>query len=411
VPPLEPGDPADGGRDDLDGDAGRDDEVAFRPPLPPEDRVWRHPSEVGRDRAAETPAPAPPSTGAGRTLGLVLVSGVVGAVLAVGAVSALGGFEDRVVERQVAVQPATLLDERADGVSAVAAGAAPSVAAITVEREGTETAGSAVVLRSDGFLVTDAHVVRGAEEVEVVLHGGLVVPGSVVGIDEPTGIAVVRVDADGLRPAALGRSATLTAGTRTVLVAATSAGGWHARVSTGVVSSLGARVQAADGTARYGMIVVDKPFSAAAPGGALVDSRGSVIGIATGVRPAEDEQAQGVATPAELAVHVADQLIEHGRVRHVWLGLHGRDLDVAAAAAMGHHGGAVVEDVVPDGPAARAGLRPGDVLVAVDGEPTPSMGYLIARLRLHVPGDAVVLQVVRDGATLEVPVDLAEKGA
>jgi S1-C subfamily serine protease len=402
VPPLPPGDPAEGGHDDPDALGGLDDDahLGFRRPLPPEDRIWRHPSEVGRAAPAATAAPAASSR---RTAVLMLISGAVGATVAVAVMALIGGFEERVVERRVAVRSATTAD--ADAVAALAEEASPSVAALAVRRAGVESAGSAVVLRRDGYLVTDADVIAGAEAVDVVLHGGDVMAAELVGVDPPTGVAVLRVRASSLHPAALGSSAALDEGSTAVLVAALDDGGWRASVATGVVSSTGRRVEAQDGTARYGMIVVDRPFSPGAAGGALVDRDGAVVGIASALDLGEPG---GLVTPIEVAEHAATQLIDHGRVRHVWLGLHGHDQDPADATAAAD-AGAVVEDVAAGGPAATAGIAAGDMIVAVDGKPTPSMAALITALRLRQPGDVVVVTVWRDGAARHVDVELAAR--
>lgn len=405
MPPLLPGDPGNG-----DGEDRHDeDDVGFLPPLPPEDRLWRHPSEVAHDRATSPEAPAPPA-GRGRTAALALVAGMAGAVLAVGAVALLGGFDDRVVERQVAVRPATVVDGPADGdAAALATRTAPSVAALEIERAGTATTGSAVVLRSDGYLLTDAQLVAGAERIDVVLHRGHAGPATVVGLDAPTGVAVLHVAADGLEPATLGRSAAVAVGTRAVVVGATSDAGWHAAVSTGVVSALDRRVEAPEDTVRYGMMVVDTPFAPGTVGGAVVDARGTVVGLASSPAGRPEEARMGMVTPIDLARLVADQLIADGHARHVWLGVLGTDLDADEAAALGLWGGAVVDDVASRGPADRAGVRPGDVVVSVDDEPTPSMSALIATLQLHEPGDVVVLGVLRDGDERTVRVTLAAK--
>src|SRR5690606_25451409 len=158
-----------------------------------------------------------------------------------------------------------------------------------------------------------------------------------------------------------------------------------------------------------GMILVDKAFAPGTAGGALVDRHGAVVGIISGAGASSGGARFGVATPIDLARHVADQLVEHGRAEHVWLGLRGTDLQVDEAMELGLAGGALVE-ATEDGPARRAGIEVGDVVVSVDGDPTPTMSSLIALLRRHVPGDVVVLGVHRGGETLELRVMLAGKG-
>lgn len=405
MPPLQPGDPGDGhGEDDHD-----EDDVGYVPPLPPEDRLWRHPSEVASDRVAAG-APREQRRASRRIAALMLLSGMAGATAAVGVVALAGGFDERVVERQVAVRSFAALDPSEDSVEALTARTAPSVAALVVHRGSERSRASAVVLRSDGYLVTDGPMVAGADEIDVVLHDGEAGPARVVGVDDVTGIAVLHLDLE-LDAAVLADDAEPVAvGARTIAVGASPDGTWDVTVASGIVSAVGRRLESGDGGTRHGMILVDKPFAPATAGGALVDREGVVVGIVTGAPAAADGTSFGVATPMDLVRHVADQLVEHGRARHVWLGLHGKDLAVDQAMEMGLAGGALVEDADEDGPAHRAGIAPGDVVVAVDGEPTPTMSALITALRRHLPGDVVVLVVHRDGETRSVGVTLAAKG-
>lgn len=399
VPPLPPGDPDDGhGEDHND-----EDDLGYVPPLPPEDRLWRHPSEVASGRAAGAPASTPPRVDR-RTASLMLLAGMAGATLAVGAVGVLGGLDDRVVERQFAVRSSAPTPAE-DDVEAVAARTGPSVAALLVHRGEQRTEASAVALRRDGYLVTDATAVDGADEIDVVLHGGATGVARIVGVDDLTGIAVLHVEAD-LDGAVLADDGDeLRVGARAVAVGASSDGGWDLTVSTGFVSAVGRRLVSDDVT-RHGMILLDAPLAPGTAGGALVDHAGVVVGIVSG---ASDGTTLGVATPIDLARRVADQIIDHGRARHVWLGLHGTDLDVDAAMERGLAGGALVEKADEGGPAATAGIVSGDVVVSCDGEPTPTMSALIATLRRHLPGDVVELGVHRDGTTRSVRVTLAPK--
>lgn len=403
MPPLHPGDPGDGhGEDDHD-----PDDVGYTPPLPPEDRLWRHPSEVAADRAAPAEATRRGSPDR-RTAGLMVLSGLAGATLAVGTVAALGGFETRVVERQVAAQTSSV-DPLDDGLEDVAHRTAPSVAALLVHRGDEQTPASAVVWRHDGYLVTDGPSVAGADEIDVVLQGGDAGVARLVAVDDLTGIAVLHVD-DELEHALLADDVEpVGVGVRTVAVGASPDGGWDLTVSSGVVSAVGRRLEAPDGATRHGMILVDKAFPRGTAGGALVDRHGVIVGIISGASASSGGATFGVATPIDLARHVADQLVEHGRAEHVWLGLRGTDLDVDEAMAMGLAGGALVE-AIDDGPAGHAGIEPGDVVVSVDGDPTPTMSALIASLRRHVPGDVVVLGIHRAGETRDVRVTLAGKG-
>ena len=407
--PLHPGDPGDGHGDD-DADEA-DDEVGFRPPLPPEDRIWRHPSEVAAARApaAASTVAGPTGTGRSSTLaGVAVVSALAGAVLALGIAAAAGAFDPstRLVERQVAVQPVSGTGNEASTVAAIATRTAPSVAALRVERAGTTVPGSAIVYRSDGHLVTSGHLVDGAISIEVRTHGGWSGDATVLAIDEVTDVAVLRVDADDLEPAALGTATALRIGDRAVALGAAGEGGWSPAVATGVVSQLGRRLRADGGPVLHDMIVIDVALDHGTDGGALLDRHGAVVAMTGAPAPAADLAA---ATPIDTVRRVAAQVIEHGRARHVWLGIEGADLDAPAAMRMRLPGGAEVNRIVEDGPAAVAGLQVGDVVTRVDDSAIGSMSDLIAALRPHVPGDVVRLSVRRGDERLVLEVTLTER--
>ncbi len=411
MPPLPSGDAGDRHGEDED-DLG-DDQDVFRPPLPPDDRIWRHPSEVAAATASARPSRPRWTCARSRRrgiLGLVTVSGLLGATVSLGAVAVLGGFgrDTTVVERHIAVQPVTSTARDDDTVAAITARTAPSVAAIRVERGDATTAASALVMRSDGYLVTNAHLVDGADTIEVRL-ADVSVPATVVGTDRVTDIAVLHVELADLSPAVVGSARTLSMGDSVVAIAAAAGAGWSPEVTTGVVRGLGRRLLADDGTVLHDMILVDHPFPDGSGGGTLVDAHGAVVGLASDIPGATGDQRRGVAMPVDLAMHVADQIIDHGHARHVWLGIEGSDLSSDDALALGIAGGASIKTVVADSPAATAGLSPGDVVVALDGDRVESMSQLIAALRLHQPGDTISFTVRRDGGEVPLTVVLGER--
>ncbi len=412
MPPLHSGDTGDGHGEDDDGLDGLDD-VGFRPPLPPDDRLWRHPSEVAVQRApgaGDEPAQRRRPLWASRTAALVVLAGVTGATLAVGAVAALGVFEpdERVVEQRVAVAPASSAALETDSVAAVAARTAPAVAALSVLGSDGTSAGSAVVFRSDGYLLTNAHLVEGATRIDVMFHDGPAERADVVGDDPLTGIAVLHVDRNDLQSAAFGSADGLVVGARAIAIGAIADNGWDTAVSTGVISATGRRLQAADGTVLHDMILIDAPLAAGGAGGALVDGRGAVVGITSAVAAGSDGRF-GVATPVDVAELVATQIIQSGHATHVWLGIQGSDLGAAGATEHGLAGAAEVDQVVAGGPAEAAGVLAGDLVVGVDDRSVSSMSDLIAALRRHLPGDEIVLHVWRDGQTLPLTVVLAPR--
>lgn len=393
-----------------------DDPVDFRPPLPPEDRIWRHPSEVAASAARPTTGhPSAVTTrrsGDRNTVALVAAAALIGATLSIGVVAALGGFDarTRVVERQIAVQPVT--STAGDGIHAITERTSPSVAGVYVSRGAEVGTGTGIVIRSDGYLLTTATLVRDVDSVDVRLKDWPMMPAEVVGVDEATDLAVLRIDADDLETATLGSAAGVRVGHAAIVMGHADGGDWSASIDRTVVSAIDRRLRTAGGSVLHGMILLDNAPEPASNGGPLLDAGGAVIGIASAV-PAADAQdrAYGVATPIDVAVHTADQLIEFGHVRRVWLGIEGVDLDATAASTMGVPGGAQIQGVIEGSPAAAAGLAAGDVIVGLDDTVVGSMSQLIALLRNRGPDDAVVLHIRRGAEVLEMTAVLAERSS
>lgn len=396
-----------------DADDGTDDPAGgFRDPPPPDDRLWRHPSEV---------AGRPPSLGetalrARSPWPVALVSGLLGSVLTLGLVVATGALDgtarSAVVRESVASVASAPVGEgegRDDTVVRIAEQTSPAIARIEVsgERGGT---GSGVMFRDDGHLLTNAHVVDGARSIKVVLADGSEHEGRLLGSDSLTDVAVVKIDRPERFPVAvLGTAADLQVGQATVAIGSPLGLIGGSSVTTGVVSALGRRVPGRDGPL-LDMIQTDAAIAPGSSGGALLDGTGAVIGITTAIAVSEaGYQGLGFATPIDIARSVADDIMATGRAAHVWLGIEGRDLDAASARDSGVPGGAVVVEPIDGGPAEEAGLLPGDIVVAVAGKEVPSMSALVIALRAREPGEVIDLGVVRGGERLTVGVELGTR--
>jgi len=380
-------------------DDGEDDDVGRVPPLPPDDRLWRHPSEVSSfghggmspPAVAMTPAPARPAVWP-----IALAAGFVGAVLCGGVLALTGNLSvdpDRVVER-VKVSPPVAAPALTDGetVDAITARVSRSVVRLLITTaEGTSSA-CGVVVRDDGVVVTSAHEVSDATSIVVVLADGREVVGELVGADLLSDVAVVSIHARALTVAVLGSSDDLETGAAAAALGTTRDGG--SAVSTGVISSLGERLDVGDETL-HGMIKTDAPIEASWSGGPLVDATGSVVGITTDL--AGDRTRFGFATPIELVRRLADELLAHGNVSYGWLGIEGDDLSEVQAELIGIGGGAEVLRVLAGSPAARAGLDSGDVITELGGARIRSSSDLVLALRAHKPGEVVNVGYWRSG--------------
>lgn len=353
-------------------DDGLGDDEPVSPLLPPDDRLWRHPSEIGARLRARRAA---------RTWPPILVAGVIGALLAAGVLTVLGPRPTSirtVVEREGSPMPVVIPGA---GIVEIADKTRPAV--VELRRVGeTAAIGSGIVYRSDGWVLTNHQVVEGLSEVAVVLGDGQVQTSQVVGRDPETNIAVVKVPRTGMSTATLGSVATLKPGQVAVVVGTS--------LSFGVISALGREVRVPDGALLLDMIQTDVQVDPATAGAPLVNNAGAVIGITAKLEG-------GYATPIDVARDVAEQLMATGKVVHAWLGVDGDDLSAAEAAKLGIDGGALVRRVRPGSPAAAVGLVPRDVIVTVDGTTIESMSALKVLLRSRRPGQVVDITYVRDG--------------
>jgi putative serine protease PepD len=391
--------------DDADEDAG-----APRPPLPPDDRLWRHPSEL---RSLGLPGGAPatvdvprPQSRAG-AWSVVVAAGLAGAVLAAGLLAVSGHLDQQTVERpvveKVAVTPIVstpMLKGGSDsGLTAVVHRLEPSIVGLQISSDDGTTLGSGVLFRDDGMVLTSAHLIEGADRIGVRLSDGRRLAGTLVGTDDLTDVAVVDIDAQGLTVAVLGSAKDLEVGASALAVGSKLGERKGTSVSTGVISALSRSVGTPTGGSVHGLLQTDAPIEPTAAGGALVDSSGAVIGIVSALQDADEDTSDrfGFATPIDLAHRVAQQLIAEGHATHGWLGIEGTDLSTDEAAALGVNGGARVSNVDHGGPADRAGLDDGDVVTDIDGQEVESMPGLATEMRDYEPGDDVEVGYWRDG--------------
>ncbi len=394
------------------------DNPGYRPPPHPDDRIWRHPSEMSDHPIVPLGAPSPPplvdtssATHRGsegrRPWGAFVVAGAVGAVLAGGGVVALG-IGERVVERpvteRVALSPTSSALGAAD--TDMLDGVRQRVEPAVVSVEAPAEAGSGVVVRDDGIVITSAALVAAAAVPTVRLSDGRNVTAQLVGTDPATGLAVLDLAGSGYTPSVLAGAADMTVGETTFVLNAQAAEGSSSRA--GVVG-LTYRFVGPSGTALDGVAVDgDAGADDLTLGGPVVNQRGAVVGIVTTV---EDGDAWYVA-PVEVAHKVADDLLTDGAVHHCRLGIEGTDVgdaDASAAPPSAEGGGTRVASVEPDSPAALGGVEAGDVIVALDGQAIARMPDLLVALRSRSPGDRVDLTVVRaDGSRITLVLTLDE---
>jgi S1-C subfamily serine protease len=305
----------------------------------------------------------------------------------------------------------SLLDAYSRAVVAAAERVGPAVAHLAVElpRRARHGSGSAFAFTPDGLLVTNSHVVHAARSVRASFADGSTYDAQVIGDDPDTDIAVLRIGAAGLPTAALGSSRGLRVGQLAIAIG--NPYGFQHTVTAGVVSALGRSLRAENGRLIDDVVQTDAALNPGNSGGPLVDSRGEVIGVNTAIIP----MAQGIsfATAIDTAKWVVTQLLQHGRVRRGYLGLAGANVPLGRRAVRTHElaldSAVRVESVEPGGPADRAGLEPGDLIVAYDGAPVGGIDDLHRLLTAERIGRPTTVAAVRRSQRLELTIAAAER--
>ena len=300
------------------------------------------------------------------------------------------------------VDERSALDAYSEAVVAVNERLAPSVANLRSRHGG----GSGVVVTGDGFVVTSAHVVEGTSTVTASFVDGSELAADVVGADPLSDLAVLRTHDGGLTPADLGDASTLRVGQ--LVVAIGNPHGFAGSVTAGVVSALGRSLPTRAGRVVDNVIQTDAALNPGNSGGALADGRGRVVGINTAVAGF----GLGLAVPINEATRgILGALMSEGRFRRAYLGIAGgtRPLPPRLARALGRRAGVEVVEVAPGSPAATAGLRPEDLIVAVDGDAVERVDDVQRLMVGDRIGTDVRIEVLRGDRTVElrlVPVEL-----
>ena len=396
-----------------------DDPDAFVPPLPAEDRLWRHPSELAATPPSATSAASRSTPRRGRAATLTAATLLV---------LALGAFA---TTRALGQDPATL--EAADATPREAAMAAlgPAVARLSAERAGTPTSATAVVYRADGYLLTTEDAVADVTEPTIALSDGRTLPATIVGSDPVSGIAVVKVDATDLDVADLGGEGAVQAGAAALAVGHADSEAMPS-MGEGEITGTGWQLASEDHT-RHDLIRTALGASTDASGALLCSETGTLLGLILPEEPGtalppdpdptiaaetpatatdtattvvrSDPGRARYAVPISRAVRVANELVTTGKAHYAWLGVTGEDVDDDASAPTG----AQLTDIAGGGPADGVRLTPGDVVIAIDQLPVPSMSALASAIRNRRPGEVVDLTVVRGTETFTVAVALAER--
>jgi serine protease Do len=268
--------------------------------------------------------------------------------------------------------------------------------------------GSGVVVSADGTILTNHHVIDGAEKIQVELSDRRTFTAKLVGSDPASDLAVIRIDAKGLAALPLGDSGKTRVGD--VVLAFGNPLGVGQTVTMGIVSAKGRATGLGDGSFED-FLQTDAPINQGNSGGALVNTSGELVGINSQIlSPSGGNIGIGFAIPAKMASNVVAQLVEHGRVRRGQLGVivQGVSSDIAKSLGLAEVQGALVSTVNEGSPAEAAGIRRGDVITAFNGEPVADSNNLRNRVASTLPGSTVTLRVVRGGEAQSLTVKLGE---
>jgi S1-C subfamily serine protease len=275
----------------------------------------------------------------------------------------------------------------------------PSVASLRVRTRRGEGAGSASVLTSDGYLLTSAHVVEGADGAQAAFSDGTTIGADVVGRDPLSDLAVLKARGAVPPPVLLGDAAKLRVGQ--LVVALGNPLGLAGSVTAGIVSALGRSLPTRAGRVVDEVIQTDAALNPGSSGGALADSSGRVVGVNTAVAGI----GVGLAVPInDTTRRIIGMLMAHGRVRRAWLGIVGAHMPLppALVAKTGRSSGLHVAQVMPESPAAHSGLHVGDIVLSVAGEPVASTTALQRAMVEDAIGRRLEITVWRNGALVDV---------
>lgn len=392
-------------------------EPEFTHPLPPEDRLWRHPSEWSAEqREAYTEparADAPAKTPRARPLLVAGLSALGGALLVAGVFITLDSADPPIAQGSPTSgavvadtdpePPAPPLYFGADDwASVVSSQTAPAVARVRVTKQGDQYQGSAVVFRGDGWLLTAAALVEGADEVALALRDGSEYTAAVVGVDNVSGLAVLHVAGADLAAAPLNiLQPQPYVGDSVVAVGGT---GSTDQLKTVNVSETNVFAATSDNnTNLHGLIMLDGGSLPSNTGGAVVDRTGTVVGIVVDLGARNTT----FVVPVGYARAVAEDIVLYGNARHAWLAVRG--VDAQALAATDPQGAVRLTEIIDDGPAAFAGLNEDDLVIALDDYPVASMSELVVALRAFDPGEQVDVTYVRNEITHTAPLVLGNR--
>ena len=285
----------------------------------------------------------------------------------------------------------------------------PSVVSITCTKTGGSGSGTGILMTADGYIITNYHVIASSREINVLTHGEVTYPAALVGGDESSDLAVLKIDATGLTPAEFGASDELLVGDPVLAIGDPLGVELRGTMTDGIISAINRDMDMGDRSMT--LIQTNAALNAGNSGGPLVDLHGRVIGINTMKLQSYYTTVEGLgfAIPLSAAKPIVDELLEKGYVSgRPSIGIIGGDVPEYVATFYNLPAGVYIQSVSPNSDAARQGLQSGDIIIAADGQPIASMDELNAIKFLHAAGDTIQLTVFRNGETFDVGLTLMD---
>ncbi|WP_054952528.1 S1C family serine protease [Flaviflexus massiliensis] len=349
---------------------------------------------------------------------LALVAGLVGGAGGAGLIYGLTEpHTDAAVSSETQTEIRTVASDGGVNWAQIADEVQPSVVAIEVRGQGTSSTGSGVILDTDGHILTNHHVIAGAQQIQVTLSNGQIIPAEVVGSDASTDLAVIKLTTvpEGITPATFGTSDDLVVGEPVVAIG--NPLGLSSTVTTGIISALDRPVVTEgdeDAAVVTNAIQIDAAINPGNSGGPLFNASGEVIGINSSIASLSSMDGGsagsiglGFAIPIDLVTRVVDDLMDDGQVDHAFIGV--TTSSQAVETENGTRVGAQVVEVSPGSPAEQAGIEVGDSILSINGDQLPSNTALTGYVRQYSPGETITLQVFSGGSTREIELVLGTR--
>ena len=420
-------------------------EVDAEQAAPPTPERWFEPAHTEAVTGGWIPARPASGPGAGGRargglVGVVVAASLVSATLAsvgtYGVLRASGSLDKptptlATVQANTVTAPQPIVIDEQSAITTAAAKVSPAIVTITSSGAARNPndplgqipatgVGSGVIFDSNGWIITNKHVVAGSSSLQVALQDGREFSGTIYGIDTLTDLAIVKLVATGLPAAPIGNSSAVKVGQLAIAIGS-PLGTYTNSVTAGIISAFGRTIQVEDGTQLRNLIQTDAAINPGNSGGALLDAAGNVIGINSAV--ARTAEGIGFAIPINIAKPIMQQALAGQKLARSWIGIRYQALTkqiadkeklaVSEGAWLqpASAGGATDPAVVPGSPAAKAGLTEGDIITSVDGVKITALAPLDDILTEYVPGTTVALDVLRDGKTITLTLTLGTRPA